>query len=87
MHAGQAAHHLPLSCFGACTTTTTTCCPPGPQAAFIVNDTVRGNILFGADFEEGRYWWAVEAACLDQDLKQLPGMRGAVMQLGMRKIS
>lgn len=44
-----------------------------PQAPFIVNDTVRGNILFGAQYQEGRYWEAIRAASLEHDLQQLPG--------------
>jgi ABC-type multidrug transport system fused ATPase/permease subunit len=38
------------------------------QKAWIVSDTVRGNILFGAAFDPARYAAAVHFACLKADL-------------------
>lgn len=46
------------------------------QKAFIMNDTVKGNIVFGkngeAEFEEDLYNLAVKSACLEHDLEMLP---------------
>jgi len=41
----------------------------GGQAAWIINDTVRGNILFGKEFDEGRYGDVIEACSLSHDLQ------------------
>lgn len=38
----------------------------GHQGAWIVNDTVRGNILFGKEFDQARY---DEACSLGHDFK------------------
>ena len=48
------------------------CCQlvnPGRQGAWIVNDTVRGNILFGKEFDQARYDEVVEACSLGHDFK------------------
>jgi ABC-type multidrug transport system fused ATPase/permease subunit len=46
------------------------------QKAFIMNDTVRGNIVFGRDGEGGvdedLYKLAVKSTCLEHDLEMLP---------------
>ncbi|VVA93078.1 unnamed protein product [Arabis nemorensis] len=44
-----------------------------PQVSWIFNATVRENILFGSDFESGRYWKAIDATALQHDLDLLPG--------------
>ena len=42
------------------------------QSPWIVNDTLRGNILFGRKFNEDRYNEVVEACALSDDLAVLP---------------
>jgi ABC-type multidrug transport system fused ATPase/permease subunit len=42
------------------------------QTPWILNSTVEGNILFGAQKNQLRFDLAVKAACLDEDLKILP---------------
>jgi len=42
------------------------------QTPWVVNDTVRGNILFGRPYDEARYDMVVEAAALLDDLAVLP---------------
>ena len=39
-----------------------------PQKSWILNDTVRNNILFHDDFEEERYKLILEISCLLPDL-------------------
>ena len=43
-----------------------------PQQAWILNTTLRENILFGEAFEEERYWNTLHACALMPDLKILP---------------
>ncbi|KAG0148314.1 hypothetical protein CROQUDRAFT_669974 [Cronartium quercuum f. sp. fusiforme G11] len=43
-----------------------------PQSAWIQNDTIRGNILFGLPYEEKKYKRVIAAACLEADLKIFP---------------
>eukprot|EP00935_MAST-01C_sp_MAST-1C-sp1_P001787 g1787.t1 len=48
------------------------------QQAFILNDTVRANVVFGKEYgsdeaHEARYQQALDACALGEDLKQLPG--------------
>ena len=53
-----------------------------PQTAYIVNASVKDNILFGLPFNQERYQTAIKAACLQADLDALPAgdtwMRGCV---------
>lgn len=42
------------------------------QQAFIVNASVRGNILFGADYDEELYNKVVKACALTADFEVLP---------------
>jgi ATP-binding cassette, subfamily C (CFTR/MRP), member 1 len=42
------------------------------QRPWILNATVEGNILFGAEKDDLRFERALEAACLADDLKVLP---------------
>lgn len=44
-----------------------------PQSPFIVNASVKENILFGHEFEETRYLASIAAASLGPDLESLPG--------------
>lgn len=39
-----------------------------PQKSWILNDTVRNNIIFNNDFEEERYKQVLEVSCLEHDL-------------------
>ena len=55
------------------------------QEAFLVNNTVKNNILFGLDYEEERYKKAVEISQLLPDLKILP--QGDGTQIGERGIN
>jgi ABC-type multidrug transport system fused ATPase/permease subunit len=41
------------------------------QQAWIFNDTVRENILFGLPFDESKYLAVVECCCLQRDLELL----------------
>ncbi len=43
-----------------------------PQTAYIVNASVKDNILFGLPFNQERYQTAIKAACLQADLDALP---------------
>ncbi|KAJ9119462.1 hypothetical protein QFC24_005695 [Naganishia onofrii] len=42
------------------------------QVPWIINATVRENILFGRPFEEEKYWHVISEACLETDLELLP---------------
>jgi ABC-type multidrug transport system fused ATPase/permease subunit len=54
------------------------------QTPFILNDTVRNNILFGLPFEETRYRAALSACCLLPDLLLLPeGERTMIGEKGV----
>eukprot|EP00434_Breviolum_minutum_P016411 symbB.v1.2.014465.t1/scaffold1055.1/size140776/7 len=55
------------------------------QVPHIAEGTVRENIIFGAPFDEARYWKAVSASGLESDLKLLPG--GDFAFIGARGIS
>lgn len=61
------------------------------QKPWIVSDTVRGNILFGAPFDAERYAKAVHFACLKADLESLSagehtliGERGCTLSGGQK---
>ncbi|KAK8811416.1 hypothetical protein WA158_003150 [Blastocystis sp. Blastoise] len=55
------------------------------QQAWMVNDTVRGNVLFGKEFEEERYKRALHVCCMEDDLKVLKG--GEMCEIGERGIN
>ncbi|XP_064621093.1 multidrug resistance-associated protein 1-like [Lineus longissimus] len=44
-----------------------------PQQAWIQNLTLKNNILFGKEYDEGKYQRTIEACALTSDLKILPG--------------
>ena len=46
------------------------CC--SAQAAWIANDSVRGNILFGKEYDQARYDEVVEACSLSHDFEARP---------------
>ncbi|KAJ2882602.1 ATP-binding cassette glutathione S-conjugate transporter ycf1 [Coemansia aciculifera] len=61
------------------------------QSPWIMNDTMRANILFGRDFDEGYYWKVIHACALTQDLESWPdsdltmiGERGINISGGQR---
>eukprot|EP00803_Ostreobium_quekettii_P010076 evm.model.scf_1807.1 EVM.evm.TU.scf_1807.1 scf_1807:280-13061(-) len=56
-----------------------------PQSPFIVNASVRENILFGHEFNEQKYAEAVEAANLAPDFAAMPG--GDLTELGERGVN
>ena len=43
-----------------------------PQTAFIMNASLRDNIVFGRPFDQKRYKEVIEACCLQPDIDQLP---------------
>ena len=55
------------------------------QTAFILNETVRGNILLGAPMDERRYQQVLFACALLPDLKHLPG--GDMTEIGEKGIN
>ncbi|KAG8903099.1 hypothetical protein FRC01_009328, partial [Tulasnella sp. 417] len=55
------------------------------QMAWIQNASLRENILFGAEFEEERYWSAVQDASLLSDLEILPD--GDLTEIGEKGIN
>ncbi|KAI8612944.1 P-loop containing nucleoside triphosphate hydrolase protein [Chytriomyces sp. MP71] len=56
-----------------------------PQQAWIVNATVKENILFGRAYDAERYERVVNACCLSQDFKILPN--GDMSEIGERGIN
>ena len=56
-----------------------------PQSSFIMNDTVQGNILFGAPLDAERYARVVTACQLDDDIASLPS--GHTTEIGERGIT
>ena len=55
------------------------------QQAWLVNDTVRGNILFGKPYDEAKYNEILKVCCLEDDLKVLAG--GDMCEIGDRGIN
>ena len=55
------------------------------QQAWLVNDTVRNNILFGKEFDEKKYNEIIKVCCLEDDLKVLSG--GDQCEIGDRGIN
>ncbi|RKO84654.1 P-loop containing nucleoside triphosphate hydrolase protein, partial [Blyttiomyces helicus] len=56
-----------------------------PQTAWIMNATVRENILFGKPYDERYYAETLRACCLNTDLEMLPG--GDQTEIGERGIN
>jgi ABC-type multidrug transport system fused ATPase/permease subunit len=56
------------------------------QIPFILNATLRDNILFGLPFEKDRYDAVLEACCLRQDIDQL-GDAGDLTEIGERGVT
>ncbi|XP_077987901.1 ATP-binding cassette sub-family C member 5-like [Glandiceps talaboti] len=55
------------------------------QQAWIQNNTLKGNILFGKPYDEKRYQTAIEACCLKPDLAILPN--GDQTEIGERGLN
>ena len=56
-----------------------------PQAAFIINASLRDNILFGQDFDAARYQQCVTACALDADIAILPN--GDLTEIGEKGLN
>ena len=56
-----------------------------PQKPWIVNDTVRSNILFGLDYHEKRYQDALKYSCLERDIEIL--IKGDLTEIGERGVN
>ncbi|EFP76864.2 uncharacterized protein PGTG_02325 [Puccinia graminis f. sp. tritici CRL 75-36-700-3] len=56
-----------------------------PQNAWIQNDTIRDNIIFGSEMDEKRYQAVIHAACLQADLDMLP--QGDMTLIGEKGIN
>ena len=55
------------------------------QSAFILNATVKSNIVFGSDFDEARYLTVVQGCALVADLQTLPD--GDATEIGERGVN
>lgn len=55
------------------------------QSPWVVNDTLRGNVLFGRTFDDERYNKVVEASALRDDFSALPA--GDMTEIGERGIN
>ena len=51
-----------------------------PQQAWIQNDTLRGNIMFGMEVDHGKYKKVIDACALQPDLDILQG--GDMTEIG-----
>ncbi|KAJ3414779.1 hypothetical protein HDV05_006026 [Chytridiales sp. JEL 0842] len=56
-----------------------------PQTAFLLNATIRENILFGNPYNEARYKAVIEAAALERDLEILEG--GDLTEIGEKGVN
>lgn len=56
-----------------------------PQEAFLLNDTIRANILFGLEYKEDYYNKVVKMSQLEHDLSLFPA--GDMTQIGERGIN
>jgi len=55
------------------------------QIPFVLNTTLRTNILFGLDYDKERYQKVIAACCLGQDIQRFPG--GDMCQIGERGVT
>lgn len=56
------------------------------QQPFILNATLRDNVLFGSDYEEPRYESVIDACCLREDIQRL-GPAGDLTEIGERGVT
>jgi ABC-type multidrug transport system fused ATPase/permease subunit len=57
-----------------------------PQIPFILNRSLRDNILFGSDYDQVRYERILDACCLRDDVRRL-GPAGDLSQIGERGVT
>ena len=55
------------------------------QSPWVVNDTLRGNVLFGREFDQDRYDQVIQACALLDDIAMLPA--GDMTEIGERGIN
>lgn len=55
------------------------------QQPWVLNDTLKGNVLFGDDYDEAKFDRAIHAANLEDDLRILPG--GVMTEIGEKGIN
>lgn len=55
------------------------------QQPWVLNDTLKGNILFGDEYDENRFDRAIHSANLEDDLRILPG--GVLTEIGEKGIN
>ena len=55
------------------------------KSAFLVNGSVRENVLFGAEFDETRYQEVLDLACLGPDLQNL--QNGDLTEIGEKGVN
>lgn len=56
-----------------------------PQESFLINNTVRENILFGHEYDKVRYYSTIRLCQLEPDLKTLPG--GEFAEIGEKGLN
>ena len=56
-----------------------------PQKPWILNDTVKNNILFGTEYDETRYLESIKYSCLEPDLEIL--IKRDLTEIGERGIN
>ncbi len=55
-----------------------------PQTSWIINATLRDNIIFGREVDEEKLQSVIRACCLEQDLEMLPnGQYTAIGEKGI----
>lgn len=57
------------------------------QHAWILNDTVRNNIVFGKEFDQERYNQVLRACCLEHDLALLPAGENLLLLKRRKRIN
>merc|ERR1711871_74295 len=55
------------------------------QQPWVLNDTLKGNVLFGDDYDEAKFDRAIHAANLEDDIRTLPG--GVMTEIGEKGIN
>ena len=56
-----------------------------PQSAWIMNATLRDNIIFGSEDDEDKLQEIIKACCLERDLEMLP--HGEFTEIGEKGIN
>jgi ABC-type multidrug transport system fused ATPase/permease subunit len=55
------------------------------QQPWVLNDTLKGNVLFGEEYDEARFDRAIHAANMEDDIRILPG--GVMTEIGEKGIN